>query len=96
MGIVSKETNKNAVDGYLNLEIQMEDGTLMPFFCYIPLDAQKDMHNGLLEATKADSEMSFKFVAKVKVIDHEAKPKTFVFARAVEVKPAPKSRAKAA
>jgi hypothetical protein len=82
MGVISKEITKAAVDGYLNLQIELEDGTLIPFSCYIPLDAQKDMQNGLLEATKADANMTFKFVGSVKVIDKDAAPRKFVFAKA--------------
>lgn len=96
MGIVSKETNKNVVDGYTNLVIVLEDGSKIKFPAYIPMDASKDLFNAMIEAEKASPGQVFTLEATVHVVDHAAAPKAFAFAKPVEAKPAPKSRAKAA
>ena len=94
MGIMSKETNNNnkpSVDGYANFEMHLEKGEKVKYKAYNPLSLSNDLHAAMIEAAIAEPGKVFTFSCTVHVVDHEATPKTFAFA-----KPAAKSRAKAA
>ena len=90
MGVYnSNNTNSNnssnsasKADGYANMELKLADGTTIKFKGYNPLSTSNDAHAAMIEAELAEPGQVFMMECRVHVIDHEAAPKSFVFAKA--------------